>query len=76
MSIESVMKRVAELEGHLHQVAAQHNVVLGQLAEAKNLLEMLKAGVDKAEQVVDVVADTAKAVETVIDGQPEQGSVQ
>lgn len=72
MSIESVMKRVAELESHLHQVAAQHNVVLGQLSEAKNLLKLLEDGAKKVETVAQVVEGTVDAVEHVIDGTQAQ----
>jgi len=42
MNLETFEARVKELENALNESGTRHNVLVGQLAEARNLLELIK----------------------------------
>lgn len=51
MQIEIIKARIDELMRHCDQSAANHNAILGRLAEAKEMLKMLED--EKKSNVVD-----------------------
>lgn len=76
MFIQLLMERIAKIAKAIeesaanHQaVSANHNALVGRHAEAKELLDALKAAniPGTAEEVIDAVDAVASAVETVID---------
>ena len=51
MQIEIIKARIDELMRHCDQSAANHNAIIGRLAEAKEMLKMLED--EKKSNVVD-----------------------
>lgn len=54
--LEKLEVRIKELEHALNQSLANHNVILGQLTEARHMFEDVKSVADVAEKVIDAVS--------------------
>lgn len=63
MNIEALTTRIGDLTRGIEQSAANHNYLLGSLAEAKLLLSKLQAD---AGEVVDAVNDVGAAAANVV----------
>ena len=59
MQIEIIKARIDELMRHCDQSAANHNAILGRIAEAKEMLKILED--EKKSNVVDGQASDAKS---------------
>lgn len=59
---EDLEKRVAEIQAAIDQSAANHNMLLGHVTEAKYLLDKIKAEKSEAEKIE--AEDEAKKKET------------
>lgn len=53
--LDKMLARVKELEEALSKSQANHNVIFGQLAEAKYIVELVQLGATDAEKVIDAV---------------------
>ncbi len=54
--LEKLELRIKELEHALNQSVASHNMILGQLTEARYILESVKSTDDVVEGVIDAVS--------------------
>ena len=66
--LDKILARVKELEEALNKSQANHNVIFGQLAEAKHIAELAQLGATDIEKVVDAVV--------AMESPTEQGTAQ
>ncbi len=57
MDITHIMQRVKDLENAVLQSLSNHNGLLGRLAEAQDLLQMMHKGLEVAEEVIEVAEE-------------------
>lgn len=62
MNIEALVTRIGDLSRGIEQSAANHNYLLGSLAEAKLLLSKLQTEAEDAPAVADDIATVASDV--------------
>lgn len=62
MSMQSLIERISTLTQAIEQSAANHNALVGRLAEAKSLLDMLNSV-----KIPGNVGEVIGAVDTVVD---------
>ena len=73
MSMHSLIERISQLTKTIEESAANHNALIGRLAEAKTILDMLNSVKlpGTVGEVIGAVDTAANAVENALDGSSE-----